>query len=798
MTRGKGVPGRLAAVVVIVLSVSTVALCVVVGAGSASPPRSNLRFSDGAVQVHAVATGDVLDAAGVAPGDEIVALDGRPVTSGLDCADHFAGLSPGEPLVLTVLRGGSTLRLEVTAWRNLPLSRLLLALLPIAALLAAGTGVVAARPRDLPAFLFLLYCVTAAINNACQLPPVAGTGCTQRLITAAYTLVSLHSPALLLHLFVVFPERGRVQRLASGWLPLGYGIQLSLGLAYYLPTVTLLGAELLRSAALHRALFTAFGVNVVVCYGLSALSLGAASRRGSTDRVRRQARLLFFAIALLTLLQVGLVEVPVRLTGRTLLPTVAQTYLDLVVPAAVLVAILRHRLFGIDLLVRRGLIYAASTVATVVLFVAVTAGVAWGAQRLWTEPRLVAVAVAAGVAAITFPLLRRRSRDWVDRVLYRRRYSHRQVLSEVADRLTTPLGAEGVALLLATRIAEALAADEVVVAVQGPTGGFDSVAVDGTLHPWCSVAEAEAVAGPSGSGGGTVPAAGALPGRDDWALTVPVVYRDRLLALMVLGPRRDGVPYVPEDVELLAALARLAAPSLADAALAGERADRHRLAALGSAAAAVAHELKNPLAAIRSTAAILRRRLPEDPRGRELTCVVEEEAERLERSVGEVLTFVRPGRREPEPVELGELVSRLVAVVRPEFDLAGVEIGLHAGRQVVRGDPARLRQAVLNLLLNARDAMPAGGRVEVEIAPCQDGDTYVEVTVADTGAGFADDALEHAFEPFFTTKRLGTGLGLANVRRVVEEHGGEVRLGNRPAGGAVIRLRLPLYDEWTG
>jgi signal transduction histidine kinase len=382
-------------------------------------------------------------------------------------------------------------------------------------------------------------------------------------------------------------------------------------------------------------------------------------------------------------------------------------------------------------------------------------------------------------------------------VLYHRRYSHRRVVSDLAERLTAPLDAGGIALLLATRLEAALAPEEIVVAVRGPGGAFAAAAPDGTLHPWCSGHDAETAADSAG-GAPFTPARGALPGRRDWALAAPVDHRGTLLALIALAPRADGVPYVPEDVELLAEAVRIAAPFLANAALSEQRADRERLAAVGSAAAAVAHELKNPLAAIRSTAAILRRRLPEDPRGRELTRVVEDEAERLERSVADVLTFVRPRRSEPEPVDLGELVAQLVAVVRPELRHANVEVELRLpdDAPVVHGDATRLRQAVLNLLLNAQEAMPSGGAVEVELGPWHDGTAHgVEVTVSDSGSGFGDDALEHALEPFFTTKRLGTGLGLANVRRVAEEHGGTVALANRPAGGAVVRLRLPVSDE---
>jgi signal transduction histidine kinase len=260
---------------------------------------------------------------------------------------------------------------------------------------------------------------------------------------------------------------------------------------------------------------------------------------------------------------------------------------------------------------------------------------------------------------------------------------------------------------------------------------------------------------------------------------------------------------VAEDLEFLAALARLATPVLENARLVEESTARERLAMLGTATAAVVHELKNPLAAIRSTTAILRRRLRDDERGRELAGVVEEEVGRLEGSLLEVLSFVRPGRLEPAPVVVEDLVRQLASVVEVDLRRSGVDlkITVEPGVSVVRVEEERLRRALLNLILNAREAMPRGGTVEVAVSPWRsDGGPPrgAQITVNDSGPGFSDEALARAFEPFFSSKRLGTGLGLANVRRTVEEAGGEVRLANRPSGGAAVTLSLPALPNGSG
>ncbi|HYN43856.1 MAG TPA: HAMP domain-containing sensor histidine kinase, partial [Thermoanaerobaculia bacterium] len=238
----------------------------------------------------------------------------------------------------------------------------------------------------------------------------------------------------------------------------------------------------------------------------------------------------------------------------------------------------------------------------------------------------------------------------------------------------------------------------------------------------------------------------------------------------------------------------LAGPVFERGLLLEERALGERLAAVGGASSALLHELKNPLAAIQSTAAVLRRRLPDDARGRELTEVIEGEAQRLHEAAAQVLSFVKPGSvAERESVSLAPLLTALAAAVQPSFEAGNVTVEVEVPvRAAVEGNPERLRRLFLNLLLNAREAMPAGGRVRVTAfdVPSPDG-PRLAVGVEDEGPGFSPEVLERPFVPFRTTKRLGTGLGLPNVRRVAEEHGAEVLLENRPEGGARVTVLFP-------
>lgn len=793
---GRGFGRRQLAILVAGLVASATVVVVVLsfveGRGLSAPPQSNVRLVGDEVRVFAIARGDLLDRARLRAGDRIRAVNGLEVASGRELSEALRRVAPGDRVRLDVVRGAEVLELAATAEPNLSLRRSLAVALPILVLLTSGLGVLVAARGSFASLLFLLWCATSAVNDAIQLAPLGGGTAVQQLLIAAYTLFSMHSPALGLHLFVRFPERARVQRWISGWLPLAYGLQLSLGMTYFLPTLSGWWATLLGRPGLHAALFELFNVNVVVCYSLSAVSLGAMAVWGSSDRVRLQARILFLGFFLLTCLQLGLWVLPLRLMGRTLLTPEGYILLDLILPTTVAIAILFYRLFGIDLLVRQGFIYGSATVAVAVVVGAAAAALSWVGRQLLEEPETLVVAVATALAALLFQPVGRRVRWWVDRTLYRRRHDLGQLLEDTSSQLASLHDAGAAAALLRMRLELALEPEKIdVLVLRSPPGRFDRVDENGVLSPASEIDDPvlleQALAGRHRP---FVPSTGPLRG---CALVVPLLHGESVQGAVLLGRRRDDLPYLADELQLLGGLAPLVAAVLDNVRLLEDRAAAERLAMVGAATSAIAHELKNPLAAIKSTTAILRRRLTQDARGQELTRVVEDEVDRLQKSLVEVLSFVRSPTARPEPLSLGELLSHLVQVVEPDFARSAVTISLtdDAPFSVLRGDPDRLRQAFLNLLLNAREAIVSGGAIRISIDVANGERAGVEVSIADTGPGFSEEALQLASQPFFTTKRLGTGLGLANVRRTVEEHGGELEFGNAPGGGAVVKVRLP-------
>jgi len=278
-------------------------------------------------------------------------------------------------------------------------------------------------------------------------------------------------------------------------------------------------------------------------------------------------------------------------------------------------------------------------------------------------------------------------------------------------------------------------------------------------------------------------------------------------ALPILGEgggsalARASVAFRRVAAELAAERRRLAAKveelTRADRALGDAREHlvrSERLATMGRLAAGLAHEIGNPLGAVCGYAEIARARLSGDahPDLRDAVARIADAAARIDVIVRGLLDFARPAPARIGPVAVCAAVEAAVRLARVQPRFRGVEVVLAVPPSLppVRGDEGRLGQVLLNLLLNAGDAM--GGQGRVEIAARQEADGAVELSVADAGPGIAPEHLPRLFEPFFTTKGPGegTGLGLATSLRVVEELGGTLSAGNRAAGGAVFRLRL--------
>jgi signal transduction histidine kinase len=259
----------------------------------------------------------------------------------------------------------------------------------------------------------------------------------------------------------------------------------------------------------------------------------------------------------------------------------------------------------------------------------------------------------------------------------------------------------------------------------------------------------------------------------------------------------DPLPVLPtERTDEIGQLARsLHRTHLALATEKQRRQEAERLALLGRMATSLAHEVRNPLAAIRlHTQLLAGANETESAASRQL---IESETTRIEALVSQWLHLARPQPPVRRRVDLARVLERVVALLRPQAEHAGVRlvVAQKLGEAAwILGDPQRLSQALANVVLNAIQAMPHGGAVTLCLELGQLGGAPHRLTVADEGPGFSARALEEAGQAFFSEREGGMGLGLAVAREVCLAHGGAVDWENRPPQGAQVALRFPVLD----
>lgn len=240
--------------------------------------------------------------------------------------------------------------------------------------------------------------------------------------------------------------------------------------------------------------------------------------------------------------------------------------------------------------------------------------------------------------------------------------------------------------------------------------------------------------------------------------------------------------------------------------------DREHVVFLARLADGLAHEIKNPLSTMAINLALLQEeweraagvRNPEQPvptpreeRSLKRVKTLQREVQRLENILDDFLHYARGGEVNRRPEDLCRIVRELLDFVEPEDEQANIRhhVDIPVGMPLVLVDEDQIKQAVLNLLVNARQAMPEGGELLVRVRRVG---TQVELSVTDTGIGMSSQQLENCFEEYWSDKKGGTGLGLATARRIVEEHGGRITVVSERGRGTSFSIYLPLAVELTG
>ena len=286
-------------------------------------------------------------------------------------------------------------------------------------------------------------------------------------------------------------------------------------------------------------------------------------------------------------------------------------------------------------------------------------------------------------------------------------------------------------------------------------------------------------------------------------LCIPLIAKQKLIAIINLGVKGKGDMYTHEDLDLLTTLSNQATIALENARLYEDisrakvqmqRADR--LASLGTLTAGLAHEIRNPLVAIKTFTQLLPERFDDSEFREHFLSVTAGEVDRISSLVTELLDFARPSQPKLNKEDLNQVVEKMLMLVDTESHKKNVQVvkDYYEFLPPIVLDREQIKQVLLNILLNAVDATPEDGTISVSTKPVKKNGflDYVQIIISDTGKGIAGEDLDKVFTPFYTTKHEGSGLGLAISHQIIQEHQGTIEVESTKDQGTTFRINLPV------
>jgi signal transduction histidine kinase len=409
-------------------------------------------------------------------------------------------------------------------------------------------------------------------------------------------------------------------------------------------------------------------------------------------------------------------------------------------------AILKHRLLDISVVIRRGIIYSILTLIIAALYVLLILLLGQAFQNLTGWNSILATALFVFALVAVFEPLRASIAAGVDHIFFRGKYDYQKTLKELSAAAVTIFDPEELERKVVGAIQATLKVDLVEISKEKEVS----------------------------------PA---------FELSLPMAAKGSVVGTLNLGPKLSGEGYTEEDIDLLTTLANQVAIARENANLYREILRADKLAALGTVAAGLAHEIKNPLASLKGMTQILPENLTDPGFVKNYVEMVPRQLDRINTIVETLMRIGKPQKYAMTGVNLSKILDDLFRLMENQARKKNIVFKKEWEPDLlVQGDAEQLMQVFMNLILNAIDAMPKGGTLIIK-GVGEEG-KGVRVEVGDTGVGIPADKLKNVFDPFFTTKEGGMGLGLAVTYRIIKEHNGEIEVKSRMGEGTTFKIWL--------
>jgi len=534
----------------------------------------------------------------------------------------------------------------------------------------------------------------------------------------------------------------------------------------------------------------------------------------TTDEPRMRLQLKFWLLGMAIALPLGLTN---------LLPSYGIHFYPLgnlgsaVWVAIVGYAIVRHRLMDVEIIVAKVLSYGLGGLLVVGPAAALTIVLekwAFGEVHYDFSACLVTILVATGLC---FPRLERVVESQFRQHVFRRKFESRAALGALAGELVQILDRKRLTDVLSETVTSALGVTSCAVYLREDLRGrYELFLTHGAMIPRADygadstvvrlLAKDRSALLKEEMGDG----AGCATEESDgtWSTYVPLVNGAELLGFMSLGKKPSLQAYTAGDLELLTEVGKGAGLALQNAKIYNEvRRSREmisragRLSALGTLAAGIAHEIRNPLVSIQTFFQLAPDRLGDEEFMTSFLRLAEAEVQRISSLVSELLSFAKSPSQSLESIDVNEIVDRIATLVEPQAHTQGIDLAVTCDQDLrnVMADADQIMQVLLNIVLNGVQATGRGGRVSLETRnTAYEGSWFVQIEVSDNGSGIPEQLKESIFDPFFTTKERGTGLGLPLAHQIVVESGGFIGVESVEGRGSRFVINLPAIGGANG
>lgn len=644
------------------------------------------------------------------------------------------------------------------------------------------------------------------------------------------------SPPILLHFVLVFTEYRR--KFEKRMLYISYAVALVFSIlnlsGLFVSEFFEVGNKYFPRAGL---MFQLFILNLILFVGY-ALLLVFRKYRETSSGIKRNQIAYFLMAALFT-----------TLTGSTnfLLSFGIKIYpignmAAIIFTSIVAYAIVKHRLMDIEVVIRKSVVYASLT-ASITAIYAIIVGVFQGVFGItrFAQGSLLVNGLAAMVIAVSFQPLRNRIQRIVDKLFFKDKYDYHKTLKDLSGAVTSILSLDRLLNLIVNKVTEIMHIDRGCLMLWDGEGEefrikiakglrkeiFDKISFkrDNYLIQWLekekrifSREEIKIFRNRKEFSGMETKAQEEFNDTLDKLkevgamLCIPLMVKGRLIGIFNLDNKMSGDMFTFEDLELLSTIANQAAIAIENAKLYEEmreiekslhRADK--LAALGTLASSVAHEIRNPLVSIKTFTQLAPRKFDNREFLDMFQTIIPEELERVENILNQLLNFGRSSQPEFQSINVEEVIDSILTLMNTELSQSNIKVTKLYGRDIpqIIADGEQLKQVFMNIVLNAIQAMPEGGDLRIatslgQEAVVRDTVEFVTIRFEDTGCGISQENLDDLFNPFFTTKNGGTGLGLSISRRIIEEHKGHIRVESKEGKGTIFTIGLPLNCDKLG